>query len=358
MIPGMPPARWSRRSVLGLGLLGATALLAGCSEDPAPDRSGRTDPPEAPASPTGPEVPDVAALLAALDRCRELAGRAETVDHPGGGPAARLAAAAGGFTEQARVLEEVLTAGRVAVPSPSAGPATTTSPPDTATATAAPDDVVATTSPPDDAERSRQAEARARRAERHVEELVALLAEDLTPSALERLAAVTAENLTMLVSLTAHHGAALSLLGGDPDWPGLPGPAGGAAVALLPGFRAAVYAFEVITARTPAGSRELPETTLRRLRRLATGLEELAGPEAPPPPLGYRLDHDTSTDGGRAALAREVLAALPPTLTARAAEHSGDGAAVAGTVRLLAEVTDLGHRWGLPLDPFPGMTLP
>ncbi len=357
MIPGMPPARWSRRSVLGLGLLGTTALLTGCSEDRTPDRVGPTDPPEVPASPTRPEVPDLAALLTALDRARELAARAGAVDHPDTTTAQRLEEAAAGLTEQARVLEEVLAAGQVAVPSPSAGPSGTTAP-DAGTVTAAPDDTRASTAPPDPAERSRREQARAERAAEQVEDLVALLLEDVAPTALERLAAVTADNLGMLTSLTAHHAAGASLLGGDPGWPPLPGPEGEAAVELLPGFRAAVYAFEVITARTPADSRQLPEGTLRRLRRLADGLADLAGPDAPPPPLGYRLEHDTTTPEGRTALAREVLAALPPTLTARAGEHTGDADAVAGTVHLLAEVTDLGRRWGLALEPFPGMTLP
>lgn len=349
----MPPARWSRRSVLGLGLAGAAALLAGCSEDVVPDRAGRTDPPEAPASPTSPEtpgVPDVAALLAALERARELAGHAGGIDHPDDAVARHLEEAAGAFDEQARVLEEVLTAGRVAVPTPSTAP-TTTAAADPATATAVPDDSAATSRGPDGAERSRQAQ-------QEVDALLALLTEDVAETSLERLSEVSADNLAVLSSLTAHRGAVATLLGGDPGWPPLPGPEGEAAEALLPGFRSAVYAFEVITARTPADARELPETTLRRLRPLTRALTELAGPGVPPAPLGYGLDADTTRAEGRTALARQVLAALPPTLTTRAGDHTGDVDAVAGTVRLLAEVADLGRRWGLPIAPFPGMTLP
>lgn len=368
MIPAMP-ARWSRRSVLGLGVAGALTLVSGCSDDGPPEQTGRTDPPPTPSqAPPRPEVPDVPALQAALDRTRTLREHARSIDHPDPRRAARLEEAVRNLGEQERVLEEVLAAGRVPVPSATAPATSREDPPATAApdGTAAPGGTAATAAPGDDAattsvgaaERAARAEERARQAERAVRLLIADVAEDVSPTVLEGLSEVSPANLAMLTSLAGQRGALAMSLGGDPRWPALSGPAGAEAAAMLPTFQAAVYAMEVIAARSSGEARETPERALRRLQALTRDLTSLAGPAAAPAPLGYGLEADISTKEGRDALAREVLLALPPTVVAAAGAHTGDLDAVAGTVRLLAEVVELGSWWGLEIGPFPGMTLP
>lgn len=341
----------SRRSVLGLCGAGALTLLAGCSDESRTEgridrTAGPSDPP-VPTTPTGraqPPVPDASALLGALERARLLSAQAAAVTGARGGSDRPLAMAVAAHAEQVRVLEDLLEAGGVQVP---AAPVPTRS---------------ATSAPADDSSRTtgqgQEDRVRTRRREAQLADLAAEAAEDVTAPALSQLATVSPANLATLIAVAGQRGGLAMQLGQDPGWGPLVGPTGPAAATILEAFRPAVYAFEVLAARTAGGDRKRYERTLRPLGRLTRALTSLAGSAADPEPLGYGLPDDLTTPQARLALVEELLAVLLPTIMGGSSRLTGDENAVAGTVRLVAEVAHLGHPWGLQLRGFPGMSVP
>lgn len=337
------PEATSRRALLRLLAVGGAAGLAGLAGCELPQVRRNSDPDEAPGGSTagpvepGPavvptDVADVLVLEAALRRSRELVALARRA-RPGGsstaGPVLRTARET--LATQADVLRQLLEAADVPVPTeePKGGRGG--------------DD--ASTSGPDDPRPP------ARRLGR-------VLRTDVARPALEELASVSSANLAMLTSVTAQRGALSTLLGADPRWEPLAGPTGQPAASMLDSFRPAVYAFEVLAARAGGADREAYEATLGELRRVTRMLTELAGSAAPPAPLGYGLPDGLGNPDRRRALAGEMLGALPPAVVRDAGGHTGDVAAVAGTVQVLATSLALGHEWGAPVAAFPGMTLP
>ncbi|WP_109473473.1 DUF4439 domain-containing protein [Ornithinimicrobium cavernae] len=358
----------TRRSVLSALGVGLGVVLVGCDSDPDPTVTTATPgpkPPGEPADPTaaGPaDTPDTAALLLALDRARHLATRCRAITGAEGWRLQTQEQVQVALDEQARVLEEVLRAGAVAVPeptSPPAGSGDTAGSTDAGTATGSPDTSTGTgdVSPTGgDAAQDTAAVA----AERAATELLGLgedCLQDVSPTALTALTEVSAANLPMLLSVAGQRGAAAQLLGQEPQWEVLEGPTGAPAAELLDAFRPAVYGFEVLAARARGEERAVYERVLTPLRQATRQITQLAGESASPAPLGYGLPGGTGSPDGRARLAGELLAVLPPTIMLQTTDLAGDRASVAGSVRLLADAVRLARPWNA-LTAFPGMQVP
>lgn len=341
----------TRRSVLaGIGV-GVGAALVGCTGDDSPSVSTATPGPERPEEPAEPEATDppeeadataadAATLVAALERAISLADRCRAIVGAQGQDERAQARVQAGLDDQVRVLTNVLEAGEIALPTPAPAPdtATSTSPGgdgESTTATAAPDEVAT-------------AALRA---------LGSDLLADVAPAALETLATLSEVNLPMLLSLTAQRGAAAAALGQTPQWQELAGPTDGAAASLLEAYRPAIYGFEVLAARSGGDERASYETVLTALRAMTRQVTQLAGDSAPPAPLGYGLPEGTASSEGRTQLARQLLAALPPTIMGQTPALAGDAAGIAGSAQLLAEVVHVGRHWH-PMTGFPGMQVP
>lgn len=368
----------TRRSVLAVIGVGLGAALAGCDSSEKPTVGTSPPGPARPTEPTEPEestdpaastVADQAALLLSLKRARTLADRCRQIRGATGRDLALQQQVQPALDEQVRVLEAVLEAGNIALPqasdpgdaaastapAPGEGAASTggtasdtaTGPADSAGATGAPPDREAVTSTADPAERA-AADLRA---------LGKSCLEDVTPAALTDLSQVGADNLPMLLSITGQRGATAHLFGQAPQWRKLAGPTAKPAAALLDAYRPAVYGFEVLAARASGDERTAYEGVLTSLRAVTRQLTQLAGDAAAPAPLGYGLPGGTEGQEGRADLAGQLMAVLPPTIMGPIGGFTNDPAAVAGSVRLLAEAVHLAQPWR-PVTGFPGMQVP
>ena len=158
-----------------------------------------------------------------------------------------------------------------------------------------------------------------------------------------------------VAALHAQRYAAAALLTGRP--PEVPGDlvAGDRVAELAASTSAAVYFFEVISARSSGRERVRSDATLESLRQLRA--DQVAGGASPEAAIGHPLPFDVSASADRTRLAREVLV----TLRAGYGEHLGplvasDGAAgLAALTRWLGTVEVLANRWGVALVPFPGL---
>lgn len=353
----------TRRSVLAVMGTGLGAVLLGCDSETTPLEATATPGPTPPAGPTpSPAQPaDTQTLLRALGRARELADQCRAIAGAEGADRTTQAQVQASLDEQAEVLANVLRAGSVAVPEP-----TTPRPPsqdtEATTATSTPTADAATTTAGEepssgDAEERTSGPSPAEQATQALQQLGRAALDDVSPEALDALAQVSRANLPMLIALTAQRGATAQLFGQEPSWPDLSAPAETAANNLLDVYRPAVYGFEVIAARSHNDERATYRTVLGPLRTATGQLTELAGKAAAPAPLGYGLPRDVDTAQARAALASDLLTALPPAIMAQTAAFSGDEAAVAGSVRLLADAVQLAQPWN-PVTGFPGMQVP
>ncbi len=303
--PGVP-----RRTVVA-GVVAAVLTATGCGirlEDDAP---------HLPLLRTRTPMPAEAELVALTRGTAELAALAATV------PGALAAELATLHRRQHTVLRSTLLAEGV----PAAGLDATSSP----TPTASPSTTPA-----------------ARRA--------ALATAEATSAASAAAFAGVADDLrATLASLHAQRYAAASLLGGRP--PTVPlDPVGGEGVgALATSTAAAVYFLEVVSARSTGAQRARSDTTLAALRALLA--DQLAGGARPDPSLGHPLPF--RVDGAAAAgrLARDTVT----TLRAGYGEHLGPvvasdgGPGLAALTRWLGTVEVEAHRWGVALEPFPGL---
>lgn len=373
---------YTRRHVLAWGLAGTATLLAACSDSPGDGDPTLTAGPDEPTeNPTDLvagdlEVADLDWLMAAWADAHLLAQQVAAITEAEGAQADLLADAGAALTEQAEVLGRLLTAGGVELPDPpefvdDSGSGTSDSDTgDSGTSTAVPDAADTTSAPgldeddnnddDDDEEEERAERARLARVAEQVSALAAACAEALSPDALAELAEVSAVNLATATSVTGQRGGVAKLLGSEPQGQRGPieGPRDAVAADLVDVFRPAVYAFEVLAARTALENRSTYEDPLQILRRHTRRLIELAGTAASPPPLGYAITHDLDDSQGRAALARSVLTPLLPAIMAEAGTHHRAPESVSGTVHLLVDVIGLSRRWVSELEPFPGMSLP
>ena len=321
----MPPVPVPRRTALrAAAWAGAAAMLSGCSGD----RLRTPWAPEPPAQDTGPDAPDLPLIRAARHR---VAGYRSALAQVG--PTSEQRALVRRLDElwtlQAERLELLLTA--LEGPSGSDDPAVGTSPPDDAAATSsAPSDLLTL--------------GRTVRADREV--------------MVEEIGASTATNRPMLLSLAAQQLFSADRAGAPVDWPALSGPTGAAAVPILATARPAVYALEVVAARSGGEEREAYEAVLAPLRGMTRTLTTLAGDAAPVPPLGYDLPEPLASRSDREGLARAVVADIAPAVLRVADRAGSDPAQVGSTLRLTVEATAWSRRLGADTTAFPGMTLP
>jgi len=309
--PGIP-----RRTVVA-GVVAAVLPAAGCGirlEDDAP---------RVPLVPTRTPVPAEAELVALTRGTAALADLADTVP---GAVAADLATL---HRRQHTVLRSTLLADGVPATELDAAPSASA----TATATA-------TASPSATATGGRAALA---------------AAEGASAATAARFAGVSDDLRATIASLHAQRYAAAALLAGRP--PTVPfDPVGGDPVsALATAASAAVYFLEIVSARSTGAQRDRSDATLAALRDLRA--DQLAGGAQPDDSLGHPLPFPVDDAAAAARLARASLT----TLRAAYGEHLGPivasdgGPGLAALTRWLGTVEVEAHRWGVDLEPFPGL---
>lgn len=341
------PCGPSRRSVLGaLGLAAVTVPLAACGirlEDDAP---------RLPLIPTREPVPGEAFLLGLWLGSTDLAEQASAL---GGAAAALPARLAALHRDQAEVLRTLLRTAGVpdvvvreaeqqhgSAATASSAP-TSSSPASSSTATATATDSSTATGPtttPTAPSRSTLAAS----------EVASLSAESFAA-----LGALDAETVPAPAAALAQRATAATLLGRAPTWPTQEAVSPALAAAALEATRAAVYGLEVVAAQSSGSQRRLATTTLATLRARVARLESVAGDSAGPPSLGYPLPFPVTGAASARRLAQHVLSGLRAAHAAATARAAGDPSGLAATVQWLTEAEGLCHRWGLPLEPFPGL---
>jgi len=323
MSQATPPGP-GRRALAGLALGVAAAAVGACGvrlEDDAP---------RVPLIPTRTPVPaeaELTALTRETDRLAELAGALS------GDLEADLATI---HRRQHAVLRTTLVREQVPVDALDASPAPVgTEPAETA---ASPSTGATPSAEEAEADRAALAEEEARSAARSGD-----------------FAGVDDDLLAPVAALHAQRYAAATLLSGQP--PVVPAdPVSGEEIAALAGrTAAAVWFLEVVAARSTGGQRTRAERTLAALRALLSDQE--AGGSRPAETLGHPLPFPVETPTQAARLARDVLttlrsehgAALEPLAT----DHGATG--IEAATRWLGAVEVEAHRWGVPLQPFPGL---
>ena len=170
------------------------------------------------------------------------------------------------------------------------------------------------------------------------------------------LAGLTARNLPMAAAIGVTHGAAAQLLGrpAEPSGGTVPSPAA-VPTAILPALQAAIYAFEVIVAKTPLDSRKRAEATLTALRPTRAAWEAALGADAPAQPDGYTLPVQPTSDARRTKLAHLVLGDLVDACAGQVAPTRGDRGSFIGLTDLWVTATAQLWRWDTTPRPFPGL---
>lgn len=159
-----------------------------------------------------------------------------------------------------------------------------------------------------------------------------------------------------IASLHAQRYAAATLLAGRPPTVPTDPVSGDAVVELATSTSAAIYFLEVVAARSTGTQRARADATLATLRALRA--DQTAGGSVPDDSLGHPLPFPVDSAADAARLARQVLT----TLRAGYGEHLGPlvetsgGAGLAAATRWLGTVEVEAHRWGVDLEPFPGLT--
>lgn len=339
-MPGGP----TRRAALGvIALAAATLPLAACGirlEDDAP---------RVPLVPTREPLPAEGFLLGLWLASGDLATQASALGGAATAIPTRLAAL---HREQERVLRSVLRSMGVpdravaeAQESHRRASATATTPPATPSSAPASQGAPSPSGQPTPAPTPPPSPIRLGEAE----------AAALAPESLAGLADVPRASVAVAAAALAQRAAAAALLGSAVTWPEQSGVPAEVAVIALDGARAAVYGLEVVAAQSRAAQRTLATSTLATLRARVAALEELAGEAAPAPALGYPLPFPVTTEAAARRLALHVLTGLRETCARTAGAGARDASALAAVVQWLAEAEGLAHRWGLPLEPFPGL---
>ena len=180
----------------------------------------------------------------------------------------------------------------------------------------------------------------------------------LVAALLPVLATVTAANRAVVSSVVASCGAAVELLGAAVTWPTADPLPPSAAVPLLDGTRSAAYAFQVVAAQTGGDLRTVAIATHTDLSARAAELLAMAGPSAPPEPLGYALPFAVTAPDVATRLANQVLTTLVAGGLAPLATLPEGSSATTTLVRLLVGAQRLGRGWGVAPIPFPGQAYP
>jgi hypothetical protein len=309
-----------RRALLA-GVLTSPVLLAGCGI------RLEEDAPPVPLVPTREPLPGEDALTALTRACAELADRAEAV------PGADAGALVPVHRRQHTVLRTTLV--RLGVP--------------VEVVDGAPSPAAVTPSPSASPSAGATPGAKAARtALGEVEGDAALGVRGFTD---------IAEELgdTVLSLHAQRFAAAVLLTGSGPDVTG--GPVTSGIVGQLAGrTEGARYFLQVVAARSSGRARTRATTTLSALDQILS--EQVSEGSAPPGSLGVPLPFEVETAADATRLARRALGELRgaygPRLGALREEHGADG--WAATTRWLGAVEAECHRWGLTLQPFPGLT--
>ena len=334
--PAVALPRPTRRRVLSMGLqLGGGAVVAASLT--ACGIRLEDDAPRLPGLPTRQPVAGEAWLLTLRQHCTDLAGQARALGGSSRSVPARLATL---HTRQAAVLEtELLRLGvprtvldaPVATATPGASPSATTT---------------TTTSTPSSASGAAGLAA-----------LAAAEATDLGPAAITALGTVVPESMPLAGAVLAQRAAAATLLGEAATWPEPTWSEPSLAASYLESTRAATYAFEVVAAQSPKGAqRTLALGTLATLQARAGQQEALAGAAATPPALGYPLPFTVTTPAAARTLAVRVLTDLRAAVARELASTGGEVGPLGAVVQWLADTEVLASRWGVALEPFPGLT--
>ncbi|GAA2732611.1 hypothetical protein GCM10009867_08840 [Pedococcus aerophilus] len=338
--PAVALPRPTRRRVLSMGLqLGGGAVVAASLT--ACGIRLEDDAPRLPGLPTRQPVAGEAWLLTLRQHCTDLAGQARALGGSSRSVPARLATL---HTRQAAVLEtELLRLGvpRTVLDAPvaTATPGASTS----ATTTTAP---TAPSTGPSSASGAAGLAA-----------LAAAEATDLGPAAITALGTVVPETMPLAGAVLAQRAAAATLLGEAATWPEPTWSEPSLAASYLESTRAATYAFEVVAAQSPKGAqRTLALATLATLKARAGQQEALAGAAATPPALGYPLPFTVTTPAAARTLAVRVLTDLRAAVARELASTGGEVGPLGAVVQWLADTEVLASRWGVALEPFPGLT--
>jgi hypothetical protein len=318
------PIRWTRRSVLrsagSLVWVASLAAVTGCRvrlEDDAP---------RIPLLRTRTPIPDERALAAALTATWRLEDLATSL---GGAPTGMPARLRSVHARQAAVLAGVLAAGGAPVPP---RPAATASAAPSATASDTPSSVPSVA--PSELRYAEQASA---------------------DSSSGGLAAISGSHLGLFVAVAAQRSASATLLGADLTTSTPSAPRSRQALPLLAAARAARYGFDVVAAQTDRRHRPAADAARSALQLRCAALQRLAGAEAGPPPLGYRLPYRVEDARAAAKLARRLLITLSQDIAAAVDAAAGDNAALTALVRWLAEDEVLAAGWGVAPAAFPGL---
>jgi hypothetical protein len=331
-LSGMPPCP-SRRAALGLGVGALAALtLGGCGirlEDDAP---------HVPLIPTRKPIAGESFLVGLWHECGALAEAAAAL---GGAPTALPSVLAGLHRDQSQVLREELR--RVAVPdevldepNPSTtGPSPTTAGPSQSVTTGG---STSTTGP----------QSRA-----------ALEGAAVGGSAFRSLARAVTPAVPLYGAALAQRAAAATLLGGTVAWADPAWDSPSLAASFLDSTRAATYGFQVVTAQSPTGAQlTLAGSTLAALQARAVTQESLAGDAAGPPPLAYPLPFTVTTPAAARRLAMHLLTELRSAVARQLGSAGASDGPLGSLVQWLAETEVLASRWGIALEPFPGLVAP
>lgn len=180
--------------------------------------------------------------------------------------------------------------------------------------------------------------------------------EEHQASQLGDLVDLTTRNLPMAAAIGVTHAAAAQLLGkpATPSGDTVPRPTQVPA-AVLPSLQAAIYAFEVIVAKTPLDTRKKAQATLSSLLPTRAAWEAALGDAAPAQPDGYTLPVQPTTKAKRAELAQVVLTDLIEACAGQVSATRGDRASFIGLTGLWGTGTAQLWRWGATPTPFPGL---
>lgn len=167
---------------------------------------------------------------------------------------------------------------------------------------------------------------------------------------------LSARNLPMATAITVTENAGATMLGHGIRLSGGTVPRVAVVLAILPALRAAIYALEVIVAKTPLTARKRAGATLTTLHAARATWEASLGKDLPTPPDGYTLPVDPTTSATRRTLAQRVLSDLIAACAGQASATRGDRGALTGLVALWADGTAELWQWGATPTPFPGLT--
>jgi hypothetical protein len=313
------PSLWSRRGLLVALAAGSMTALSGCRvqlEEGAP---------HVPLVPTRVLMKDEKTLLAVLEQTRSLESLAHEV---GAAPTSLTGRLRAVHASQVSVVTRLLQDGGVprSLVEPPATPAP--SPPTSSPSVSAP---------------AKVSSAKLSNAEGGSVNDISL-------------AGLSTAHVALIGSLLAQRTAAVALLGGTVAPAGPSDLDGTDGVALLEAARSTVYGFEIVATHVDSAGRALAMSALAAMRARVSELETLAGPSAPPPPLGYELPFPITDRESSRRLAVHLLEALLARMAAALEPAVGNANALATLVRWMGESESMASQWGAPLAAFPGLT--